>query len=196
MDGSLHHVAAPVGLFLSSGCFVGHIPVRAPVLPQIPQRGEIIVEQARSIPQVLHILAEMECGEHLFEDVVAVADVGVDGHLHLLWLVGTLRIDGGMFASEMHPVDGPFLPFVGSIFMRLTGRQNEIVVFPNLVFPASQFVEPTAIHAVDQHKLVDAHRADAVVVLSHGVVADVGDEEAADQWVLLFHLHNHWGKNH
>ena len=23
-----------------------------------------------------------------------------------------------------------------------------------------------------------------------------GDEEAADQWVLLFHLHNHWGKNH
>ena len=117
----------------------------------------------------------MQRGEYLLEDVVSVADVGVQCHADLLWLVSSLGIDGRMLTPEVHPVDGPSVAFRCTVFVGFASGQDEVLVAADVIGLASQPIEAAAVDALDKHVLVDGIGADAVVMLGHGIVADIGN---------------------
>ena len=73
-----------------------------------------------------------------------------------------------------------------SVGMRHTHGQDDILVSLDVVLMAIDSAPSTAVSAINQHILVDAFGTVAIVVLCHGIVANVGDVETMNQWVNGF----------
>ena len=141
------------------------------------------MKQRRYIAEVFKFRALLQGGKHLLEDVVSFTDAGIKGDTDGLRGLRSLCIDSGMFPLEMHPVDGPVAVGICSVSMRYAHRQDDILVSLNRIFATVDRAPTTAVSAINQHILVDAFRAVAIMVLVHGIVANIGDVETMNQWV-------------
>ena len=162
---------------------------------EIAHGGKVIVQQRRGVAQRLGVGVVLERVENLFEHLLPLADARVDGGPDVVRSQHALTIDGGMLASEMNPVDGPRLLAVGPIGVGQSGRQNEELVLRDCYPSAACLVPSAAIHAIDEHILIDRLSTLTEMAVGIGIVANVGDVEARHERVVALSIDGH-GRQH
>jgi len=152
-------------------------------LAEVAHGGKIVVKEGRDVAEVFEFRALLEGGKHLLEDVISFADAGIEGDIDGLRGLRSFRIDGSVFPLEMHPVDGPVAIGICSVCMRDSHGQDDILVALDVVHLTIDCAPSTAVGAIDQYILVDTFGAIAIVVLRHGIEANISDIEIVYQWV-------------
>ena len=123
MDGSRYDIV--LSRFVADG---------VPVLLQIAQCPEVVVEDGAGIEQVFMAVPHLQCPEYLFKHIDPVADAGVHPWFDLYRACALAGEMGSQLSFKMNPVDRPRLFLVGPVSVRFPCRQDEILVGGHLEF--------------------------------------------------------------
>jgi hypothetical protein len=134
-----------------------------------------MVEDHIDVAEIVAAIALFQVGIDLFEELDTLLAVAEAGFVLLCVLPDQLDDVGGQFALEVKPVNGPGIVFIGRIFVRDPGRDDDELGRVDLYSFFADLYPAAAYHAIDDDMLADAVGTLNIVVLGLWVIAYVGD---------------------
>lgn len=164
MDGSRYDIV--LSRFVADG---------VPVLLQIAQCPEVVVEDGAGVEQVFMAVPHLQCPEYLFKHIDPVADAGVHPWFDLYRACALAGEMGSQLSFKMNPVDRPRLFLVGPVSVRFPCRQDEILVGGHLEFLSFRPVPARSLYTIDENELRDRLLPFPEMMPRFRIVSDIGN---------------------